>query len=299
MHIRDSVSHWLAQQSPYALVTAPNPVFDYELRRVGKPDHEIALKKHRASIVWGLILLCIAAWFFDPRGSILGLLFLPASLIIALVSDMYYMILTVEIISQQMASGEWEMLCLTPLLSRDILAAKYAIVQLRLWRVMSVEIVMRVGGTVLGMAALIVSLFSHGLLGDMLNSATLVLVLFFVIFATVYTLEPLWRMRAVVALGLAISVQVRNSIAATLAGFAALLVMRLFQLVILMTVSFVAAPVLAFLSSWPTPVRDGNLADLLVYVLACLVAGGGVYMSYKILEDSALKRAAWFAFRIE
>ena len=298
MHIRESVNQWLDQQSPYALVGPSNPVFDYELRRLKEPAREGDGKAYRGSLVVTLFLMSVLALLF-PGVGLIGLLFVPISIIVALVCDIHYILVTVNSISEQICSGEWDMLRLTPLPSRDILLAKFAAAQLRAWHVMMVDITLRITSIALIVVAFASSPMSRGILQELFNRTTLAVLTFYGILGAVYILEPLWRMRAVVALGLAISARVHNPAAATLVGFGALLGMRLFQLLLVLLMGFIIAPVRSFLLTWDQSFQSIDLTDLLVYRLVFLFSAGAAFAFYKILEENALRRALWFAFRME
>src|SRR5687768_3249905 len=105
--LRERLMHWLDRQSPYALITAPNPVFDYELRRTRLAIRERSTAQTFRPLLT-LFLVTAACWLLHPPGNILSLFYFPISLLVSFFVDMYYMLLTINTISQQMASGEWE-----------------------------------------------------------------------------------------------------------------------------------------------------------------------------------------------
>jgi hypothetical protein len=298
VHIRETVSRWLDQQSPYALVGPSNPVFNFELRRLKEPVREGDGKDYQGSLILTLFLVSVIALLF-PGIRLLGVLLIPISVIVALVADVHYIIVTVGSIGPQLSNGEWDMLRLTPLRSKDILMAKYAAAQIRAWHVMFVDLTLRIATITLIVIVLVSSLMSRSFLQDVFNGSTLALLLFYGILATVYILEPLWRMRAIVALSLAISARFHDSAVATLTGFAALLLMRLSQLVLLLLTGFIFLPVEVFLTSWERSFQSIDLINLFAYLGVLLFSAGAAYAFYKLLEEGALRRALWFAFRIE
>jgi hypothetical protein len=286
VQLRNSLVGWLGRQSPYALIRQPNPVFDYEMRRKRISAGDLRGAQGLRPF-YPIFVLVTAAYLF----------YLPVFLVVTFFIDLYYMQATSRSISQQMSSGEWDLLRLTPLHRLDILVAKYAAAQLRVWKVLVWEMACRAGGAMIIFVMLAKALFSSTLPRDMLNSSTLTLIGYFGVFATIYVLEPLWRMRAVVALGLAISARVHNPSSAVLVSFATLLTMRLGQALICLSISVVAVPLIGFLSTWNLSPRSPDLSDLLGYGLIWVVISLTFYGFYKILEDISLKRALSFAFR--
>lgn len=296
MLLRDRVASLIAQQWPGAQIELPNPLYEYEARRVDAPDP----KKYRVRLIVGLLLMIVMGYGFGVgnRADIPSGLLVGASLILSLVCDLNYLAQTVTSIGHQIASGQWDMLRLTTLRRRDILMAKFAVAQIHAWRWMGADVALRLGG-----AAFTLGLFLFWVFPPVqafyLPRSVPVILAFFVIFAAVYVLEPLWRMRAIVALGIAVSARIHNSSLALLTGFGLLLGLRIVQAIVVLTIGSMALPMIFFLSRWYIVPRSLDLMDLLVYFLASLLSAGAVYAFYKILEQRALRGTLEAAFCIE
>jgi hypothetical protein len=119
----------------------------------------------------------------------------------------------------------------------------------------------------------------------------------------VYIVEPLWRIRAFTAMGLAISARIHQPTFATLAGVGALLAVRLLQVAVL---SMTGCGLLQFVSMLVLEVDPYTLRSLLdsytaeelvIDLLACLMIAFVVYAFYKVLEIISLHRALRLAFQ--
>jgi hypothetical protein len=123
--------------------------------------------------------------------SALGTLFF-GSLALTLAADVFYAIEAVNTIQQETVRGTWDLLRLSRLPAREIAAAKYAVVQLRVWRVVALEFAIR--AAVLTLIVLPSVRFGFSL--------ALTLTVTGVLLASLYWLEVWWRARAIISISL-------------------------------------------------------------------------------------------------
>ncbi len=315
-HLRHRrIISWVDSQFPHALITSLNPVFDYELRHVhGRRLYQ--LRNHSLKVLAGLL---IAALLFvlvvDSEGGrsplritttaySLASMTIVASVLVTLVADLFYMLSTVRSIGPSIASGNWSLLRVTTLNESDILKAKFAVVQIRNWRSVEIECAVRLLAAVfliLGLIGQILRLPDSTL--DPVNVSMAGII--FVVFGIVYVLEPLWRMRALTAIGLAVSAKFHDTTFAVLVGIGSLLTVRLSQVGALI---FTGCGIMQFLdmltvqlnpSSLRIPFDNDTSEGLLVFLLACLAIAFMIYAFYKVLELAAFQHALRLAFRSE
>jgi hypothetical protein len=216
------------------------------------------------------------------------------------VSDLYYMLVTISSINRLKASGEWDILRLTNVTPESLLRAKYAVAQTRAWRLLIVETALRLAAVVLAWEVF---------LSDMMPGNGLLLVseaLFLALLSAICLIEPLWRMRTLTAFGLAISAQIRDLPLATLGAFGGLLAVRILQILSLLvtvgglTVVFAIAQALdRGLSANIYADGADSIVTTLAYVLGTAVIGAVIYGFYKRLLIFSINRAYYFAFQAE
>ncbi|MEP7288718.1 MAG: hypothetical protein ABI947_23445 [Chloroflexota bacterium] len=230
----------LKRQLPQAIIDTANPVFDHDLRQVRWFRGQGSLKRGLYQLL-GVCGLITVLWLMFSATGRLGpnpfayryrifyvLRFGPTlSLIVSLLADVYYTMITVNSINSQIESGQWDLLRLTTLHEQDILAAKYSTAQLRGWRIMQWD---RAFQTVPALINVLWA-FSSGFIYSE----------FYLIFPLSTFIMgfwvPLWRMRAVTALNLAVSSKVHNTTFGALAGLAGVFVLRI-ALVAIMPILF-------------------------------------------------------------
>lgn len=283
-------------QGKYAL----NPIWEVELRRLQgglQVLQRFGVRALSAAVAaafgisaftgfqWyslGQLHLNIVVW------SVLGAIGL------VLAADVAHVFTTVIHLGAEMRSGQWDLLRLTALKPQAILDAKYSGAQLRTWRILMIEISLRLL-TVLLIA--VPTLFV--VTPEMLHFTSLLdgsfLVMCFVLFvqlgiAVIYVREPWWRMRAIVALSLAISASVRQEAYAVLAALGVLLAIRIVQITL-----FVGVPLFVMLTGRDT--FGFAMLCLLPYMVALLY--GTTFWLYNFLRVSALRFALRHAFRSE
>ncbi len=275
----------LKRQMPHALITTANPVFDYELRSVRWPRSVEDLQKYTLNVLVVLNLAIGGLWIISrllDRLSNSGIaplapyvLIAVSSIVITIASDVWYMLTTVGTINFQIASGQWDLLRLTEVRGENILLAKYAIAQIRAWRLMTLEVGVRIAGVVFA-ALLYPPLF-------LIILVTLPVSWCLVILVVGYVAEPLWRMQALIALDVALAVRIQNYTFAVLATLGAVLVVEFSRLVALAALAFVVFGLL--------PYRSSVFCMLPLASLATLYA---LYFFYRTLQRLSLRQAVRF-----
>ncbi|MEP7288255.1 MAG: hypothetical protein ABI947_21090 [Chloroflexota bacterium] len=280
----------LEQQVFHTPVTLPDPVFEIEFRRLHWPRTDEEFKRYGTSILFGLCiavgLLAILSYRL-PREQTLSAaayLFLLVNIGITVASDLHCMMTTVDRTSFQIAAGQWEALQLTTLSHEKIVYAKYAIAQIRARRLMIVSIVLR-----------ILPVFYIALLGliDVIVRGNLLMILLWPMFTLImgtllsplllylWVFEPVWQMQTFVAMAILLSLQIRHQTFATLAGFAAIFVLRTLQLVFLAFVIWASLTILQWLASTGGVFCTVGLLYLTIPPLA-------IYGFHKLIRDTTL-----------
>jgi hypothetical protein len=256
-------------QLPHRKIQLPNPVFSYDVQQVRRLRTSESLTRYGRLLLlvsycllmlwWLYIIVMFAQPSVDQRWiayqnfySGIGVLWLAIPVVLpvaALILDVYSMAVTLNNIGHETSTGQLEMLRLTPLSANAYVAAKHSVAQIRAWRVLVVEVAVRmlsvvviiIGFTFISefypyyvqIAPLyeITRSFKYHPLG---TTALLITLLIFVI---VYIAEPLWRMRVLTAIGLAISARSRNLPFASLAGFGAIVMFHLVQVSIIVALA--------------------------------------------------------------
>ncbi len=309
-----AVTGWIDRQMPHALVSSNNPVFKYELQKhVRHRSSPADLRRYGILVLGALytasILGCLCAtssvyssytpdrtlFSFFTGGSLVFPLIMLISVGATLGADWYYILATGDSISRPVMAGQWDILRLTALPEKAILMAKYAIVQINGWQLLTVDIAARiVGATYMAALAFLLAVYDDPFDADV-GMRVIIFMVLFAIFALAYVLEPLWRMRAFTALGLAISAQVHDSTFAPLVGFGSWLAIRLLQLTLLGMVGCGTLNALTY--SGASLISRYDFAAWIGYAALCLIVVATIYTFYKVLQTVCLRRALRFAFR--
>ncbi len=281
---------------PHSLIRLPNPVFEYDMRRLRQPRNREELKGYSR---WLVIAVCgiVGAWWLAARSGsprytyssteanmllLLGFL----TLCLMLVSNFYYALLTVGTINREITSTQWDQLRLTALDGRRILFAKYAILQIRAWRLMMLDIALRAAAIGLVFVA-----FVYNLTASPGSSSVLLgypegwsFIAAMIMIGATYILEPLWRMRAVVSIGMAVSVTVRSFTYAFLATLGFVVLVYLAQMLIWLGFGYFVVQIFAGSST--------SSAGLICCIpLVGVAIFCGYYGFYRTLCDWALEHA--------
>ncbi len=279
-----------------------NPLFALEARRMRYGDSGDVLSRRSSrwiGIGAAVVVIPFLAWMaFDLRyyGSLsvltdLGMSYVTLALVIGLLLgllvDCAAIAGAIGGISGELITGRWDLLRLTPLRVERLIAAKHGTAQLRAWRLMALVVGVRIGAVALLvfiytapiflMVPIFVDplevVFGYGLIG---------------ILSLIFIIEPLWRLRALTAVGLAVSSRMQSSMTALLsaAGYViALWIVEafVFSIVGLTLSSVIGVGVYAF-SDW---LWFAFFTPLLLGVVYAAVWG-----FHHVVETWALRQAA-------
>src|SRR6266436_2971901 len=138
----------LDQHLPQAMLDAPNPIFTRDLRGIRWFRDREAIQGFSIlsyfiyAVILGMIVLgggILGTMIFRPDRLFWQRLLPDLSLGLSVAPSVYYIFTSATSINRMVQSGERELLKLTPLRERDILAAKYSIAQIRSWPVMTLD----------------------------------------------------------------------------------------------------------------------------------------------------------------
>ena len=282
-----ALSSLLKHYTPQTQLVAPNPVLDHELRHVSETHRAAALKKYGLAVLLVFHAVIATVWIMThpntARASAWGDFFTYefitlATIALTVSADIYMVLVTVSRIHHSIESGRWDLLRLTPLRDENIVAAEFAIAQVRVWRVMIAESVFRLTGLIF-------------LVLLNLNTALTLLIalpvsLYLVVLVISYLAEPRWRMQTVVAFSGAIAMRISDHTIALLAALGLTLAVRLTQLLALGVLWYIAFRLL-------------NTSNSLfcLFPVACLGIVYLFYAGYRMLERESLRRALGFAIQ--
>ncbi|MFN8420924.1 MAG: hypothetical protein U0528_17030 [Anaerolineae bacterium] len=333
-------------KTPHTMIHDTNPVFDFELRHLKWLAQPQRLWRYSAviqmlpslilSVIYVLVLNeWLHQWIANGRGltsfqsytfydaaALWIIIIMAASLLLALVGGWYYLGVTVNSINQEMNSGRWDQLRLTPLAPESIIAAKETIAEVRAWRVMNIEVALRLLLLTLLLLLLLLPfdvlaagqpyITSLSTIGSILRGfqekplSTAVDALLVLVVAVTYAYEPRWRMQALVAMGLALSSQIRNTSMASLAAFFGLFGFHIVQAAWTWFALMIMIQ-LTKIMDWGYRFLDGvadNTVLVEVGVLALKIGAvaaviGIVYLYYALVRSNSRHTTLKHAFRSE
>src|SRR5262249_40112815 len=138
----------------------------------------------------------------------------------SILCTIYYAVTAVNNINPQMSAAQWEPLRLTALTENDILLANYAAIQVRVWRIMIIEIATRVTAALV-LFLCVVYVILLGWPGPSSPALGYVGLFFAVmVIAAILVIEPLWRMRVVTLIGMTMATWSNNYVVAVMGTFA-------------------------------------------------------------------------------
>lgn len=288
------------------------PLFRQEVRRVRWFQLPGSFQRQRARIfVFVFALVTFVWWFFTydtyrfsgqvyahiTSDSLIGglLIFASAGNILL---DMLAMLGAVNSINGEITSGRLDLLRLTQMGEVAIINAKHMAGQVRVWRVTLVLVSMRVTILFLMLVHITILPYWFGRNYTVLNSVfdslrvnpipTVFFVISFFLLWSIFIIEPLLRMPAMTALGIALSSRVHNASLGLLAGMLGIMVVWLAQ-------AFIVGGMVGLLMLFLAGVRDFILAFGALFI-ACLLLGGMVYLFYQRLQVWSLRYALRHTF---
>ncbi|MBZ0292561.1 MAG: hypothetical protein K8L99_08325 [Anaerolineae bacterium] len=299
--------------SPFSASITRHPIFIRDVRRIWWGRSESSLRRYTKRIFWrtqgivtlvwlGLsIFLLLSAPVYarslrlllTQSANALFLLF-GIMIVIGLGLDFACVSSASRNMHREIDAQRWDLVRLTALSAPGIALSKHAVVALQSWRAMVAIMAGRV--TTLWIALVVQFVLPLLLLGEIFPLRiflegfraeplqNILMILLFVSVAFVYVAEPLWRMKAMTAVGMMVSIMVRDRSLVTLASFGMIFAIWLLQVIIVISLS------LGF--SFITPFFFFNsiitfyfVAGLIVIVVALTIRG-----FYSLLEKWAIRR---------
>jgi hypothetical protein len=140
------------------------------------------------------------------------------------VLEILSIIFTVLSVNSNYNSPHWDLIRITPITPVNVLLAKYAVAQVRMWRLMAAVVAFRLSVIVIFLAHTFFMPNTYGAgtrFTSMLETLSrnpffesVFVLASLIAFAGIYLIDPLWHMRAFTVLGLLISTQTRSIITA-------------------------------------------------------------------------------------
>jgi len=289
---------------------AAHPLFIAEARRSGwartvrsfrrATGRTLVLTVVFAVLAWGaLSLLAAFSQRADPwlRANLdeyqIYVIMLIASFIGGFWLDFHSLSASINAVSGEISSGRWDLLRLTALNDSGLIAAKHATSQLRVWRRLIGIVGLRLGLSVIGAVMIlrdVMRLSDRNMDGVALGVVASGLVVTFLL-ALLYLLEPFWRVRAVSAFGVYVSVRERNTTSAMLVAILGLFALWLAQAILLGSVSlgliFAVVPLLFGF----TAVGTSYVFSLFCNGLFIILFVSSVYGFHHLVERWSLRQA--------
>lgn len=294
----------LYRLTPHARLSH-NPLFALETRRIRWGCSAKAITDYSLFIVGVTCGLVVLVWLlirlgerYPSRVNDFSILLVAISLFASLLLDYRCISTALGSINGEVAAQRWDLLCLTVLEHRQIVAAKYGAAQVRVWRVMTMIVALRLAVVLtLGLSVFLAVMtgyeWSARTSGEVVS--TLLGQLILVVVALIYVAEPFWRMRMVTALGLAISARAQRHSSSVLVGVGALAAFWLAQGIILAALALGVSVVILPLALVEYAVNGLIFCSPAIFLIILFVAFYGLYTS---VQAWSLRRAVRWAARI-
>jgi hypothetical protein len=212
------------------------------------------------------------------------------SLLASLLLDFVSVTAALNSISGDINNGTWDLLRLTAIREGELVLAKHAITQLRVWRTTMWVIGLRIAATLTAAFFMITDYVLETLSQEYLTVEEniefilFILIPFAVLFG-VFILEPLWRMQAMTAVGMAVSARLKDGATAMLVVLGIVLVLWLMQALVVVAVT-------AGLSALFLALSVFGVGALCAPFIMLFVIFPTIYGFYSILKTSALRQVA-------
>lgn len=223
-----------------------------------------------AALWWLIEAIALGSSESNLYITVLGALFF-GSLAVMLAADVFYVLVAVSAVQQEAERGTWDLLRLSRLPSREIIAAKYALAQLRVWRVVALEFALR--------AAVVTLVVLPAVRTGVSLALTLTVTAIFL--ASLYVLEVWWRMRAVIGIGLLLALILPRPTNAAIVAALCMIGLHVLQ------GSYLAACCGLLLL---TLLGEFTLGFLCGMPFFALIAAGGTFFFYERVAEMALRR---------
>jgi len=211
---------------PQSALIRQHPLYRLERQRQGGialadlSRHSLSLLAEICAVIVGfpLIVLIYTGNFGAITLAIYDIwssMWLLVGIVAVIVLDVAGVWVSVGSINRDRPTMLWNLLRATPLLRWQIILVKHTVAQTRVWNLVIAILGMRVGVVIIGGGYWVKPLlgaFHH----DPVRGIFILYML--LILMAMYILEPLWRVRAMVAVGIVISARVQDSFMSVLAG---------------------------------------------------------------------------------
>jgi hypothetical protein len=291
-------------RTPLEQDIATHPLFQFDARRIRWANRPraasirvILFSMLRLSVLWlvftGLFFASVSYFnnpfdrFHSAGGNVL-VLFILVSIPLGALLDFVALLLSLNSITSDMVAGRWDLLRLTSLSTEGIVAAKHAISQTRCWRPMLMLIGTRLGILALGGLLLLLAAYSYGVGIQLRTFEEFYAFLCLMILCAVYVIEPYWRMKAMTAVGVAISSLNRSTANAMLGAFGSLIGAWILQVLVVGGALYVTGN-LMFNSSYGG--SSSNFILICNVTVLIVVFVGTLYGFFRFTEKRALERA--------
>jgi hypothetical protein len=210
------------------------------------------------------------------------------------IGDFFYLIRSLKAITPERASGHWDMVRLMPMHPKTILDAKYAAVQLQSWRILLIEYIPRLFLLFAAPPYLLLSNIQYRTYSypsifrwsDLANVAGITL------FFLIILLEAGWRMRALTAIGLALSSRSRSLTTNFVVGFMAVVALHIGQfLTLIFTANVFSLVWYAFVARIVPEIIRNNVSEIAHLLTLGVLNFTLLYIVRRIAYRSALRRA--------
>ncbi len=280
-----------------------NPLFMLESRRVRWGESGRTLLRYNGRRVTAICAVLTLIWLLLAIGdreqaasADFTLLLLAVSLLAALALDYTSMSAALRSINSEVVSGRWDLLRLTALSGAQIVAAKHGAAQVRVWRVMALIVGLQIVVSLTIICGVLLLLIRDQFLAYFVPSELATAVtgqLMLVAGCIVFVIEPFWRMRAVTALGVAISARAHHPTSAVLSATGAVAALWLTQGLVALALAFGVTTLVLPLAVLEMTFNALVFCAPLIFLV---VSSATVYGFYSVVQTWSLRRAErWIA----
>ncbi len=279
-----------------------NPLFELEARHVRYADSSAALAQRSSRwigmgaavvVIPFLVLMALDLQHYRTLSVIteFGMSYvawvLAIGLLLGLLVDCAGIAVAVGGISGELITGRWDLLRLTLLRVERLIAAKHGTAQIRAWRLMTLVVGVRIGAV-----ALLVFMYTAPIFLMVPITVDPLEVVFgyavIGLLSLIYVVEPLWRLRALTAVGLAVSSRMQSSTTTMLSAAGYVFALWVVE-------GFVFS-VVALMLSWVVSFSILALPNTLLVIFFAPILIGIVYAAvwgfHHVVETWALRQAA-------
>ncbi len=281
---------------PSAMIKSHNPLYEYECQQMRWISDPKQLKRFTVGVLLAAFVLAIVlAFVFHINLNALPRRVTPIFGVTSAVSivttaimimlGLYYMAVPMRSINQDVNTGKWDGLRLTMIGEENIVWAKYAIAQARVWRYMVLFIAFQIVITMLNFSfvryipdnSLPFWMFSRGI--SLVQAV----------------LEPLWIMQGLTALGVALGLRIRRQSTAILGVFLCIVAVELAQLYMASAVGLLIRPLFYFGGRFGRTQLQQPVFQIIVPTLTLFAS----YGFYSLIRRVSLFTAFRAAYTVE